>query len=403
MNSLTTLIDELKLLSNVTEQNFTHVVLSDDDYSAVCNGTSGSVITDAKVTVSPLSAFLQCVDLAGQHLLLHPACADLFACLQHFNAHRQNSSSAVVVLPKQPGMWRKFVRGAQLLQEHSCCDALFEPADDGSLGKHAAEVFYLAPVAVRSLCASLGSLGVTMQFAGSVSGAPASCLLDSGCTNTLMSAAYARRMNIAVEQGGGASLQVALPNGVVCSSSGACKVRLKLQQFSAELTCHVIELAEPYEVILGEDWLRKYSATLSWRHKCCVLTKGSQRISLVPDALNDTSAHVQSGSQPAAVITAIQAKRAVSRGCQAFVAVCTDAKSAEDETCAAAHTNVDQSSSAGRTDLTPDSVLEGLLHEYDDRFMSSLPPGLPPESLGASEHCRMAHWYHATFEQNLMV
>ena len=59
------------------EQNFSHVVLSDVDYAAVCNGTSATVITDANVTVSPLSAFLQCVDLAGQHLWLHPACADL--------------------------------------------------------------------------------------------------------------------------------------------------------------------------------------------------------------------------------------------------------------------------------------------------------------------------------------
>ena len=60
------------------------------------------------------------------------------------------------------------------------------------------------------------------------------------------------------------------------------KVRLKLQGFVADLTCHVIELADAYEVILGEDWLSKYSATLSWEHRCCVLTKGSQRLMLVP-------------------------------------------------------------------------------------------------------------------------
>ena len=50
----------------------------------------------------------------------------------------------------------------------------------------------------------------------------------------------------------------------------------------ADLTCHVIELSDAYEVILSEDWLSKYSATLSWEHRCCVLTKGSQRIMLVP-------------------------------------------------------------------------------------------------------------------------
>ena len=71
---------------------------------------------------------------------------------------------------------------------------------------------------------------------------------------------------------------------MVCSSLGTCKVRLEVQQFSTDLTCHVVELADAYEVIPGEDWLSKYSATLSWGHKCCVLNKGSQRITLVPGA-----------------------------------------------------------------------------------------------------------------------
>ena len=89
-------------------------------------------------------------------------------------------------------------------------------------------------------------------------------------------------MGITVEQGMGSSLQVAVANGMVCSSHGTCKVRLKLQQFSADLTCHVVELADAYEVILGEDWFGKHSATLSWGNRCYVLAMGSQRIMLVP-------------------------------------------------------------------------------------------------------------------------
>ena len=121
-----------------------------------------------------------------------------------------------------------------------------------------------------SVCAVVGSLGLTMQFQGTVSAALVSALLASCCINSLMSAAHAWRMGITVEQGVGDPVQVAVANGMVCSSRKTCKVRLKLQQLSADLMCHVVKLADAYEVILGDDWLAKYSAVLSWGHKCCV-------------------------------------------------------------------------------------------------------------------------------------
>ena len=61
------------------------------------------------------SEFLKLTDLADQRFLLHPACNDLFAGIQHFHAQKEASTSAVVVLPKQPGMWLKCLHGLQLL------------------------------------------------------------------------------------------------------------------------------------------------------------------------------------------------------------------------------------------------------------------------------------------------
>ena len=258
LNSLDSLLKEIDVLSTAVEYKFTTVVLSNIDCDTVLDHDSGGsdiVMTDADFIVSPLSVFLESTDLAGQHFLLHPACGDLFACLQHYHACKKSDTSAVIVLPKQPGVWRKYVRDTQLLKDSPCSDVLFVPCDDEALGKHAVQVYYDSPVVTDSVCAVVGSLGLTMQFEGTVSGAPASVLMDSCCTNSLMSAAYARRMGITVEQGVGSSLQVAVANGMVCSSHGTCKVRLKLQQFSADLTCHVVELADAYEVILGEDWL----------------------------------------------------------------------------------------------------------------------------------------------------
>ncbi|DBB04262.1 TPA: hypothetical protein ACH3X1_016713 [Trebouxia sp. C0004] len=152
-----------------------------------------------------------------------------------------------------------------------------------------------------------------------------------------------------------------------------------MQQFSADLTCHVVELADACEIILGEDWLCKYSATLSWGHKCCVLTKGSQRITLVPGPASDLDEPVQSvPGAYAAPLTAVQAGKAMANGCCAFLAGCTDAKPVADAACAA----MPSDTAAGGTDqsqLMPESVLNALLHEYHDRFPEALPPGLPPE------------------------
>ena len=143
---------------------------------------------------------------------------------------------------------------------------------------------------------------------------------------------------------------------MVCSSHGTCKVRLKLQQFSADLTCHVVELADAYEVILGEDWLSKYSATLSWGHRCCVLTKGSQLITLVsgPASGHDDPVHSVHAVY-AAPLTAVQANRAWTQGCHVFFAVCTDAQPAADAFCAAVSGNADAQSTVGQSEL--DAVL----------------------------------------------
>ena len=369
---------EADVLSTVVEHEYTTVVLSDVDYDTIYCADNHIVKSDDELTASLLSIFLEMTDLAGLELLLHPACGDLFACLQHLHAHNTNSTSAVVVLSKQPGVWRRYLRDAQLL---SCpgSDALFAPSDDVALSEHAQQVYYVPPVATGSLAAVVGSLGLTMHFKATVAGAPATCLMDSCCTNTLMSASYARRVGINVESSVGEPLRVAVADGVIHASTGTCKVRLKLQQFSADLTCHVVELADAYEIILGEDWLCKYSATLSWGHKCCVLTKGSQRITLVPGPESDLDEPVQSvPGAHVAPTTAVQAGKAMASGCRAFLAVCTDAQPVADAACAA----TPSTTAAGGTDqsqLMPESELNALLHEYHDRFPEALPPGLPPE------------------------
>ena len=76
---------------------------------------------------------------------------------------------------------------------------------------------------------------------------------DSQCSHTLMSASYVRRMKTHVEEGRGAPLKLAVANGMLCTALGTCKARLKLQLSTADLSCHLLELTDAHDAILGED------------------------------------------------------------------------------------------------------------------------------------------------------
>ena len=163
-------------------------------------------------------------------------------------------------MPKWNGLWRKYLKHMQLLKDWESNVELYLPIADRSSGKWPLQVYY-DPVHVGKQLGSIaGANKLTMQFQGTVSNAPACVRMDSMCSHTLMGASFARRLGITItpdEQ----PLQIEVANGVICSSIGTCKVRLGLQQFSAELTCSVVELAKQYELILGEDWLLKHRAT----------------------------------------------------------------------------------------------------------------------------------------------
>ncbi len=177
----------------------------------------------------------------------------------------------------------------------------------------------------------------------------------------------------------GKPLQVAVADGVIHASAGTCRVCLKLQQFSADLACDVVELADAYEIIFAEDWLCKYTATVAWGHSCCVLTKSSQRNTLVPGPQSDLDEPVQSvPGAYAAPITAVQAGKAMANGCRAFLAVCIDAQTVADAACAAMHSDT-AVSGTDQSQLMLESELNALLHEYHNRLPEALPPGLHPE------------------------
>ncbi|DBA82431.1 TPA: hypothetical protein ACH3X2_000668 [Trebouxia sp. C0005] len=142
-------------------------------------------------------------------------------------------------------------------------------------------------------------------------------------------------MKLHVEQSGEAPFQVAVANG---------------------------QLADAYEAILGKDWLSKCSATLSWGHKICVLTRGSHRVTLVPGNA-DVAPDVRSSANAHAVaapFTTNQARRALANGCHAFLAVCTDVQTASTASCAAVNGDAEAANTQYESQLMREPDLECL-------------------------------------------
>ena len=366
------------------EHDFTDVVISDGDFTSRVDQTadrdaissddlSASDVMSFKA--SSLTEFLCMTDLSNKRLLLHPAYGDLSACLQHYTAHRSSSSSACVVMPKWNGLWRKYLRGMQLLKDCSTARAFFVPADDASSCTQPLQVYFDSACVRDSICNAVGLVGLTMQFKGFISNAPANIFMDSCCSHTLMAASYARRMGFTVTPSSN-PLQVEVASGTVCTALGTCKVRLKLQQYSADVTFSVVELAKQYEVILGEDWLSRHHATLSWEHSCCVVAKGGRKFTIVQSPSADVEAPQQVDDACPRSLSAMQPRRAVAQGCPCLVAACTDVRADVAHCAAAGHADLPSMSTAS---LVPESTMDALLHKFADRFPDELPAGLPPE------------------------
>ena len=322
---------------------------------------------------SSLTDFYNMTDLSNKSLLLHSSSGDLSACLQHYVAHRSASTSACIVMPKWNGLWRKYLCSMHLLKDCLDGNAMYVPAADLHCSACPLQVYYDPVHVLESICNGIGRSGLTMHSQGTVSNAAANVFLDSCCSHTLMSASFAGHMGFTVTPVNN-PLQVEVASGTVCTSLGTCKVRLELQQFSANVTFSVVELAKQYDVILGEDWLSHHAATMSWEHQCCVVSKGGRKFTIVQSSPGNVA---QQDTVPSPKpLSAMQARRAIGHGCRCFVAVCTDAQAGAH--CAAA---VDSSAEAACTNahLVSESSLNALLDEYADRFPDELPVGLPPE------------------------
>ena len=145
-------------------------------------------------------------------------------------------------------------------------------------------------------------------------------------------------------------------------------------------------MADHFDALLGEHWLLRHSAYLDYGNRCTVLRKGRKRILL---SCQRPSQKLQA-DKPAAslVLSAVQARKAVSKGAGARFLLVTQSDESESVHVSAVTQDDKSFEQQSQTDHTvvPESDMQSILHEYQDCFPESLPDGLPPERDVAHHH-----------------
>ena len=105
---------------------------------------------------------------------------------------------------------------------------------------------------------------------------------------------------------------------------------LKLGNFRRRVRIKVADIFDTFDLILGDPWFMKHKANLDFEHLCMSVHDGRKHL-FIP--VHDPSAQPQIPVQAGfpALLSAIQVKRALRKGCTAFFAHVQEVKDPTDE------------------------------------------------------------------------
>ena len=347
------------------------------------------------------NTFLQ-RDCSGQLTWLDPPACQLNDYLQHYldcKVKNPAATSCLVVVPKpQAKALHPLLAGMRLVAQLRSGTVLYNTTrgDTAIAGMpYATQVYYDPPCLLHA--AKLGTEGTEqeqtltiegegscLRFTGKVAGAAARIDLDTGASHTFISARYAQMNGLAVQP---TNRAVALADGKTVNAVGVCRARLRLGPLNDVVTFIVLRLNTVYDVILGEDWLKRHQAVLNFQDSSMTVkrTMGSS-----PVVVKATSAAqctpsggeeaVDSGSEDEQVIlmTAKQFKRHMKKkDSRAFIVLLRrvdDAGGTDDPRCSSIATP-DGTDTPTPAIAKAQEQLKGVLAKYKVVF-DDVPAGL---------------------------
>ena len=225
---------------------------------------------------------------------------------------------------------------------------------------------------VRKLVPSLDSFkfesftpdGRTLVFQARVHNTLAIVLLDTGATHSFVSASFMAREQISMRPTNDKAIVV---DGRELVIKGTARLHLAFGGFQTNHHLRVTQLGCE-DVILGMDWLSKYKAVLDCANHTCTLKKGNVKVTLSrKPVINQVSTNP--------MLTAIQLRKAVKKGCRLFTVEVNTVPLEEEY-------DNDLSWGSGEDvegEVVVPSLLKPLIESYKDVFPEDLPRGLPPE------------------------
>ena len=120
---------------------------------------------------------------------------------------------------------------------------------------------------------------LVMQYKGKLVNVPAEVLVDSGAGVNIISQKFAGKDGLSVDEAS-SDVQDSMPEVDFSSTIGKYTMRVNIQAYQCLVTCYVIPLAHYFDANLGEPWLLRHRAYLSYGNRCTDLRKGRKRIML---------------------------------------------------------------------------------------------------------------------------
>ena len=200
-----------------------------------------------------------------------------------------------------------------------------------------------------------------------LAGKGAQALNDGGSQLNLLSKSWAAEQGLAVPS---SSIVITLGDGTTTSASGPLTIRLTYGSFKGDITVHVMQLTQQYDIILGNAFLIQTQAVSEYDAqglKRLVLKRGNRKFSVNRPALGMGQECL------APIMSAMQAGIAMRRKEKFFLARVT-ANMAQSVTMA--HTSV---AAAANSERIPDDRMDAIIKRYSTVLVDELPPGLPPD------------------------
>ena len=318
---------------------------------------------------------------------LHPPAGEECAYLQHYIEQKAELPrlSAAVIVPATCA--HAALKGMQLVKELPAGSrSLRGIMPDGSriwlpALRTPLRIWYDKPNNPGTLPTPVHSISAIQDCsdvfwtAGTVAGCRSDrILLDSGASSCFLSASVASQQGLRLSP---AKHHVKLPDGSVVKAQGSARVALKLSGCHTFADCLVVDL-DGIDLVLGKQWLNVHNALLDFKTDICTLRPREG----VQYELKQAKPSIRSGVRR--MLSAMQAKRAISRGCQAFLVHVRLVAPASAELHSMRDGDDDDDTAAGtlhgdKPVKINDSDVLDLLSVYADVFPANLPPGVPAD------------------------